>query len=287
MTRFRSGRFRSGIVTVSFVLFLIACDSTGPTDGPAPGPLPEVFAANRSWTYDYTFTQTRPDGTLDTTVTGSVRVRVTDTSASVGPWNGLVETETVDAATPDDVKRTWYLQTPDSLTEVAYQNAGAAPAVGLLRPASAQVRSLQDAAGALPSRILQRRLAQRVASPAERPAARDTTVRLREDARLSLRRPLATGQSWIGFRDPFVQERTVRGRETTSTPAGAFEAVLVESTLPERAPSFQSTEYVTKKGLVRRIVTDTLEMRDPDGTVVGSGTVREEFVLTSLTDPAS
>lgn len=69
--------------------------------------------------------------------------------------------------------------------------------------------------------------------------------------------------------------------------AGAFEAVLAESTLPEWAPSFQSTEYVTKKGLVRRVVTGSLEMRDPDGTVLGSGTVREEFALTSLTDPAS
>ncbi len=283
-------RLLSGIAAASLFVILIACDSSGLSGGLAPGPLPEVFAANRAWAYDYTFTQTRPDGTLDTTVTGTVRVRVTDTSASVGPWSGLVELATVDAATPDDVKRTWYVQNRDSLAAVAYQNAGATPVIGLLRPASSRTRSLQDAVGVLPSRILQRRLAQHansLARVATRPSARDTTVRLREDPRISLRRPLTTGQTWIGFRDPFVQERSVRGRETTITPAGSFDAVLIESTLPEMAPSFQSTDYVARKGLVRRVVTDTLQMRDPDGTVVGSGTMREEFVLMSLTDPAS
>jgi hypothetical protein len=74
--------------------------------------------------------------------------------------------------------------------------------------------------------------------------------------------------------------RTVVGDTTLETPAGRFEAVEIETALPDLAPSLQWTDYVAPGGLAKRVLTDTVERRDDTGTRITPTVTREVYTLT-------
>jgi hypothetical protein len=99
-----------------------------------------------------------------------------------------------------------------------------------------------------------------------------------------LKAPLRKGTSWISFEDPFLSKRRVAGRNVVETRAGTFRAVEVVNTLPKDAPSLRWSDYYTEEGLVQRVVTDTVQVRKPDGTIEGRALQREEYELVSHED---
>jgi hypothetical protein len=256
----------------------VACDTTD-TTASFPETLPEFHVAGRAWTYAYTLERRSEDATLDTTLTRTIQVRVTDPDASVGARTGLAEVETLVQGNPSTISRTWYVQTPDSLVDVAYQNPGAAP-IGHLRRANVPItaRSLMQVpiVDGLPSRIIGRHAT----------SDTDTSIVERDDPRVVLRAPLTEGQSWTAFREPFFRERLVIGEERVATDAGPFDAAVIESTIPELAPDLRMTDFVAREGLARRVITDTAEVRAPSGEPAGKAVFRETFELTVFRGPS-
>lgn len=285
-------RWASAVLLVGL---FAACDSSNPLPTFEEGPLPSFFEADRNWGYSYTFVRRLPDGRVDTSFARAISVRVSDMNATVGDRTGLVEVESFTLSEPDNIGRTWYAQTADSLVEVAYQNAGATPTVDLLRSGNAFALA-QSTSALLPSRIVQRRLRQAerhaaapartpLRSPHQDPSSQEAdTIQVREDPRVVLRAPLSAGQTWVSFREPFLSERSVGDRLVVSTRAGSFATVVVDTRLPELTSSLLIRDYVSEAGLILRTITDTVTVRSPEGEPIGTGTVREEFTLSGFSD---
>ena len=58
----------------------------------------------------------------------------------------------------------------------------------------------------------------------------------------------------------------------------------VVNTLPKDAPSLRWSDYYMEEGLVQRVVTDTVQVRKPDGTIEGRALQREEYEPVSHED---
>jgi hypothetical protein len=269
MTAASPRRFALVVVPVLLVL-LGACDSG---TGGRPTVSPAVFEAGDTWTYDVLFTQ-RPVETseVDTVRTATVRVRVETTDASLGPRSGLVEVASFEAGGPDAVSRTWYQQSPDSLVAVAYNTT----ILGLTydAPSAAPGAALSRSVTGLPL-LVRRRLE---GSPAPKQTAPPDTV-LRPNPRVVLRSPLTPGTAWTSFEQPILSTRSVEQYATVETPAGRFESVEIATRLPQDAPSLRWSDYYTPDGLVRRVVTDTLVGRAPDGDLTQPYIIREQYDL--------
>lgn len=264
---------RSFAVLVAVAGLFLACDATSP---PPPQQFPNLLQRGEAWTYDVRFTQRPVDSTaLDTVFTAQVRMEVAGTGERIGDQSGLIEVTTASLSAPDSLDRTWYRQSPDSLVDVAYTTptrvGGTLP---LTREKSAALsRRAHLGLSHLPL------LVQRYASASPRTAARDTVVR--SDSRVVLQSPLEPGATWTSFRDPFLSVRTVSGDTTLDTPAGRFpDAVEVENRLPDLAPSLRWSDFVAPAGLIRRVVTDTLERRPDDGGPTQRYISRETYTLT-------
>ncbi|MFB6272323.1 MAG: hypothetical protein ABEL51_05445 [Salinibacter sp.] len=276
---------------------LFACDSGSGSSRPVS---PAVLDPGDAWTYDITLTQSMLDeNAVDTLAAMRGRMKVTDTDAQLKDRTGLVVLETFPLSTPDSVNRTWYSQSPDSLVDVAYSLPLRGPRIGTLQRGDAGqgnlsndalVRRLTCGMSGLPV-LVRRRLAtakSRESAKARKKALREglapDSIRIRDDPRVVLKAPLRKGTSWISFEDPFLSKRTVAGRKTVETRAGRFRAVEVVNTFPETAPSLRWSDYYTEEGLVRRVVTDTVQVRNPDGTVEGQALQREVYDLVSRED---
>lgn len=205
-------------------------------------------------------------------------MEVAKTDVDIGALSGLVELEAFHLSAPDSSERTWYQQSPDSLVDVAYMNPGR---VGGTSPLSKRQTERQRpglARGLTGLPLLVRRHLDPSSSPKN--AAADTTVR--DDSRIVLQAPLEKGASWTSFRDPFLSTRTVVGRTTVETQTRQFNVVEIVNTLPEIAPKLRWSDYIAEDGLIRRVVTDTLEGRDEDGMPIGQYLWREVYTLSEL-----
>jgi hypothetical protein len=261
------------IFLVLLCLPLVACDSSSP-DGPAVSP--DVLDEGDAWTYDALFTLRPLDAsTVDTLRQATIRVRVADTNATVNGTSGLIELASFSDSRPDAIQRTWYRQSPDSLVAVAYNPGGAGITFSKGTPS---LNGMPAGHGLLGLPLLVRR---RMASPPQAQTLPIDTIG-RDDARVVLRAPLDPGASWTSFEQPFLSTRTVARVTTVNPPAGSFLSVDVETTLSEFGPSFDWSDYYASDGLVRRVVTDTTELRNEEGESLGEGIVREQYVLTDL-----
>jgi hypothetical protein len=266
-------RFRSLPLFLLLAALLAGCDSTTPSP---PEQFPNLLQRGDAWTYDVRFTERPVDSSaVDTLFTARVRMEVTKTGVDLGRRSGLVELTVFPVAAPDSVEHTWYQQSPDSLVDVAYTTPLATSGTLPLTQEKEAARPLPVGRGLTGLPLLVRRH-----RPATSPAApRDTVVRT--DSRVVLRTPLDRGATWTSFRDPFLSVRTVVGDTTVDTPAGRFNSVEVETALPNLAPTLHWADYVGAEGLVRRVVTDTLERRDETGRPVGPVVSREVYTLTA------
>ena len=265
-------RVRPLLGLLTLLVLLVACDSNSPSP---PQPFPNLLQRGDTWTYTVRLTERPVDSSaVDTLLTSRVRMQVVETGVALGKQPDLVELAVFPLSAPDSIDRTWYQQSPDSLVDVAYTTP---TQVGGTLPLShekmgQQEAPLQQGLTHLPM-LVRRHLA-----ASQLTTAADTTVR--RDPRLVLRTPLAPGATWTSFRDPFLNVRTVVGDTTLETPAGRFEAVAVETSLPDLAPSLQWIDYVGPAGLAKRVVTDTVERRDDTGTQIDRTITREVYILT-------
>jgi len=266
------------VVPVLFVLggLLAACDSTTPAP---PEQFPNLLQRGERWTYDVRFTERPVDSSaVDTVFTTRARMQVDRTGVNLGGRSGLVELTLFPLSQPDSVDRIWYQQSPDSLVEVAYTTP---PRVGGTLPLNRAKLSIQahrasQGLARLPLLVRRHRSANRHA------AARDTVTR--SDSRVVLQTPLDPDATWTSFRDPFLSVRRVDADTTLTTPAGRFEATEITTTLPDLAPELRWSDYVGTDGLVRRVVTDTVERRSETGTAVTRVVLREVYTLTEHRD---
>lgn len=255
---------------------LTACDSTTPAP---PDQFPNLLQRGERWTYDVRFTERPVDSaTVDTVFTTRARMQVDDTGVNLGGRSGLVEVTLFPLSQPDSMDRVWYQQSPDSLVEVAYTSP---PRVGGTLPLSREQSSIQT--HRVPQGLTRRPLLVRRHHSANRlAAARDTVTR--RDSRVVLQTPLDPGATWTSFRDPFLSIRRVDADTTLTTPAGRFETTKIATTLPDLAPELRWTDYVGTAGLVRRVVTDTVERRSETGTAARRVVLREVYTLTDHRD---
>jgi hypothetical protein len=262
-------------------LLLVACDSTTPSLPAESAVAP--FSDGQVLQYRYTVVE-EPIGEpgTDTLRTQDVVVEVASLEASLDTLDrnlagvsltDLVEVHAYDASDPQQRETVWYAQSPDSLVEVAYRNAGALPVV------TAGTTGRQSSVGGwlgLPQ-LVQARLA----APARAQRSSASDIRLRDDPRVVYRAPLEPGLSWTSFRDPFVQTRTVVGAERTTTPAGTFDTVVIETT----SSTFNDLRWrdrVAPEGLVERIVQDTITVRGPNNQPEGPAVLTETLRLTGV-----
>lgn len=263
-------------------VLLVCCDGTGSVPGPVSSPA--VFDQGEAWTYDVVVTQSPLDtSAVDTLGDVTARMEVADMNAEAGRRSGLVVLDVYRPAVPDSIDRTWYDQSPDSLVDVAYNRPGSVPwAQPLLRTGrSGEVPPGQLTRGMTGLPVLVR---QRLSASGARTRTTSDSIQVRDDSRVVLQAPLQEGRSWVSFREPFRSQRFVGGQTTVEATAGTFEAVEVVTTLPETTPSLRWTDYYADEGLVRRVVTDTIEGRGPDGQRRGSVVQREAYDLISHED---
>ena len=265
-------RARPLLVLLPLLGVLFACDSTSP---PPPQQFPNLLQRGDTWTYDVRFTERPVDSSaVDTLLATRARMQVVETGVTLGGRSGLVELAVFPLSAPDSIDRTWYQQSPDSLVDVAYTTPIRVSGTLPLSRDKLRQRSAPPSQGLTHLPLLVRR---HVGASASKAGA-DTTVR--SDSRVVLQAPLDPGATWTSFRDPFLNVRTVVGDTTLETPAGRFEAVEIETSLPELAPSLQWTDYVGPSGLAKRVVTDTVERRDDTGTRMTPTVTREVYTLT-------
>lgn len=265
----------------ALVTLFCACDLRERSEPyPPDGITPFLLEQGDAWTYDITVTQSLLDtSAVDTLGAVTARMEVTDMEGEAGGRSGLAVLDVYRPAAPDTVERTWYDQSPDTLVDVAYTRPSVPWAQPLLRtgrPEGVPPAQLTRGMSGLP--VLVR---QRLASAGARMQGPSDSVHVRDDSRVVLQAPLQEGESWVSFREPFLSRRFVAGHTTVESPVGTFEAVEVVTTLPDVSPSLRWADYYTNEGLVRRIVTDTVEVRGPDGTRQGQAVQRESYDLVS------
>lgn len=276
---------RTALLGLLVALFF-GCDS-----GSTPPPeqvSPAIFDQGASWTYDISFTQSLLDETaVDTLGATTARMEVANTDAQLSGRSGLVVLEVYSPSAPDSIDLTWYDQSPDSLVEVAHSGPSrvARPFRRGKAESSVQARRLTRGISGLPMLVRWRLASTPVPQrKALRKRVTGDSVQVRDDSRVVLKAPLTEGRSWVSFRTPILSERTVVGRSTVETTAGTFRTVEVVNTLPGVAPSLRWRDYYTEDGLVHRVVTDTVQVRGPDGTMEGHAVSRESYDLVSHED---
>lgn len=262
-------------------LLLVACDSTTPSLPAESAVAP--FSDGQVLQYRYTIVE-EPVGEpgTDTLRTQDVVVEVASLEASLDTLDrnpagialtDLVEVHAYDASDPQQRETVWYAQSPDSLVEVAYRNTGGLPVV------TAGTTDRESAVGGWVG--LPRLVRARLAAPSRAQRASEVGIRLRDDPRIVYRAPLEPGLSWTSFRDPFVQTRTVVGAGRTTTPAGTFDTVVIETT-SSTFDDLRWRDRVAPEGLVERIVQDTVTVRGPNNQPEGRAVVTETLRLTGL-----
>ena len=264
-------------------VLLAACDSTTPTPSLPAESAVAPFSQDKVLQYRFTIVE-EPIGEpgTDTLRTQDVVVEVASLEASLDTLDrnpagvsltDLVEVHAYDASDPQQRKTVWYVQSPDSLVQVAYRNTGGLPVV------TAGTTDRGSAVGGWVG--LPQLVRGRLAAPFQAQTASEVDIRLRDDPRIVYRAPLEPGLSWTSFRDPFEQTRTVVGAERTTTPAGTFDTVVIETT----SPTFDDLRWrdrVAPEGLVERIVQDTVTVRGPNNQPEGRAVVTESLHLTGV-----
>ncbi len=243
------------LLLLALVLVLLAgCDSAD--DPVSSSLLPDD--AQYAWSLEQRTVET---DSLTLRLSDEADVRVVARDAAVPGYRSLTEIETSMRSAPDSVKsRMWYDVADEQLREVAYRNAGAAVSAQPRGGTSFAAPSL-FAQPYTVTELLRRRGGARAAS-----TSLDSLI-VREDPRVVYRLPLAVGQEWVSFTDPFGSTREVVGRETITVAAGTFDCFVVRTEIDIVAAraQFEWLDFVSPEhGLVLRTIDTVQEYRGPD-----------------------
>lgn len=239
------------IVSVSlFGGLLLGCsdDDSGQTDSDLTIIDLPVGSENR---YLYTVTMDSSGVSVET-YRDTFAVRVEALDQTIGTYTGLIKIRAFDIGNDSIFSYSWYSQTSAGLTDIAYQFAGRVPVI-MPKGSDVHVRHiLQRHSPYVALQMLLDRYG----------IVSDTTVR--EDVRTVYQYPLSKGKSWTSFSDPFFSARKVIGKETVTLAAGTFHCTKIATTIPAWAPTLEWVDFVTRKGLMRRTISDSLVKTSQD-----------------------
>lgn len=199
----------------------------------------------------------------------TLSVRVAGIGESVGQYSNLICLEASSSHGGHAASRSWYLQSTDALTEIAYAGAGAVPL-------SLPKKSTASASFRLSLPVsLQRILASRVASD---------SAQLWDEVRVVHRYPFTIGTKWASFHQPFYSEREVVGYESVKVKAGTFFCYKIKTTidLGDGPLAMEWYDYVAREGIVLRTLYVPMLLvtteDHPDGTGWASSIERLELL---------
>ena len=202
-------------------------------------------------------------------------VKVLGTNERLDSLSGLIKIEAYSSKKYNGSTFDWYRQNSDSLVGIAYSGAGRVP---LVVPKSGGANGLHTS--------------ERISiAPAALPKIVQIAMKMKgifadsilyyDYARLVYKYPLATGKSWISIRSPFLQTRQVAGWESIATKAGTFYCAKILTRLPEIDPTFEWYEYVSSRGMIRRIISGSFIITDEKGNNSGPFTATEQAEIVS------
>ena len=236
--------------------FLAGCDSTEPQ-------AEVVLEPGATRLYAFRSTLTDPTGAVSTLLIDTIRAHVVATGRSVEGMDGLTELEYQSLVTGGSA-RTWYRQEIGQLVEVAYDENFLAVTAQLRVDPAVVSRPLRLLAGAVMG------------------GGDGDGVRVREEPRIVLNYPLEPGRAWVSFSHPFLSERRVERIESIDVPAGAFETVVVSTTIDVAPDGHEWLDWLDDGGLVQRRISFEFEFTDSNGSILGTGTQLDEAILIAV-----
>ncbi len=226
------------------VLVAAGCGPTDPVD-----PVLENVRLPLGGVFVYAWTLQQGDSAaLELVAQDTIVVAVAAAGETIGALTGLTRLDAYSSRSPAELTSVWYQSTPARLAEVAYRGAGRIPVVhpklSLLAPTRRLLRPRTSPA--FVPLLLQLRSAGATASD---------SIQLRSDPRIVYEFPLQQGKEWTSFRNPFLETRTVEA--FTDLDVGGMKlAAVVRTFIPSFAPDLQWRDYVTRDGLVKRVLDD-------------------------------
>ncbi len=201
----------------------------------------------------------------------SISRKIVSNNVSIGNYNNVTLLEGKSFFRNSAAAKVWYLSTTDSLTEIAYSNAGAIPVV----MPKANEPDFDYSFVGMPYTV-RKILFSKI--------RRGDSLQWREDQRIVYKFPLSIDKEWVSFRLPFFQKRKVVGYEMVSVKAGVFNCAKIKTDL-----YFNSTEdisivwfdYVASEGLILRTIQFSgliTSETGPDENYVGNSFERTELI---------
>ena len=261
--------WRKHLILGFLLLGVVDCETN-----PA-GPIvePPRFSVGDRWNYTYDAALRDSLGAVINQYHDSIEVRVAAIVDSVAGLTGLVRMEArsllsfVGSAGASGIESVWYQVSPTSLVEVAYRNAGAVPIVILSAAGPTgrlMVGSFFDPLKAVRSEI-----------------NTDTTM-IREDPRIVLKYPLKKGERWDSFRLPFLQTREIVAVEDIHVLGQKVSTARIRTALPDMSLGIEWNDWVSKRGLMRRILVVTVDSFDENLNPTGRMTHTESLELVAM-----
>ncbi len=167
--------------------------------------------------------------------------------------------------------RVWYLNSTDSLSEVAYSGAGSVP---IIMPKNGKrIDTYSDFS--IPYTVKKFVIRNRQNSD---------SIMKREDVRIVYRFPLKLNDSWVSFTYPFFQKREVVGAEIVNIKAGQFLCTKIKTDIyfsGKKDTALIWYDYVAQEGLILRTISFngflTTE-QSPDSLIPISSFERSELI---------
>ncbi len=228
------------------------------------------FYVGQRWIYTHDAVLTDSTGAVVNALHDSVEVKVGSVAETLDGMTGLVRMDLVSLlpwfgpGPAPGIQSLWYGATGEGLTEYAYRNPGATVLVML--GAGGERRIFR--AGSLfdPLRAV-------------RQEAAGDSIQRREEPRRVLTYPLKKGTAWDAFRVPFLQHREVAEIETIGIMGRNMQAARIRTTLPVEYGPLEWDDWVSPRGLLRRVIRMSFEVYDANMARVGRNTQTETATL--------
>jgi len=228
------------------------------------------FLAGKESIYQFTYTADSL-GKIIYNGKDSISIKIVSDNISIGNYNNVILLEGKSFFRNNATAKVWYMAARDSLTEVAYTNAGALPVV----MPKLQRLSVNYSDLSLPYTVKNFLLQKHILGD---------SLQWREDPRVVYKFPLSVGKEWISFRYPFFQKRTVAGYEFIKVQAGSFNCAKIKTDLyfnDTKDTSIVWFDYVASEGLILRTIQFsgliTSEI-GPDESYMGNSFERTELI---------
>ena len=228
------------------------------------------FHVGQRWVYTHDAVLTDSTGAVLNALHDSVEVKVVSVNDTLDGMTGLVRMDLVSLlpwfgpGPAPGTQSLWYGTAMDGLTEYAYRNPGATVLVML--KAGGEQRAFRVGSLFDPVRAV-------------RQEAAGDSIQRRDEPRRVLVYPLKKGTAWDAFRVPFLQHREVADIETVGVMGRNMQAARIRTTLPVEYGPLEWDDWVSPRGLLRRVIRMSFEFYDGNMAPVGRGDQTETATL--------